>query len=94
MADDAWVFENADRIIQFGSDAYFELAKDPAANKQLQAGPNVIFEYNGEMIAVQIGSVSPPQSQDVLPTQDVSPGKDLSFFSWLLSLVKLFFLGR
>lgn len=94
MADDAWVFENADRIIQFGSDAYFELAKDPTANKQLQAGPNVIFEYNGEMIAVQIGSVSPPQSQDVLPTQDVSPGKDLSFFSWLLSLVKLFFLGR
>jgi Ca-activated chloride channel family protein len=94
MADNVWILENADRIIPFGSDTYFELAKDPAANKQLQAGSNVIFEYNGELIAIQVGSLSTPQSQEVSPIQHTSLGKSMSFFSWLWSWVKLLILGR
>lgn len=93
-ADNVWVLENADKIIPFGSDAYFELAKDPAANKQLQAGSNVIFEYKGDLIAIQVGAPSIPQSQEVFQIQDVPNGKSMSFSSWLWSWIKLFLSGQ
>ncbi|UCF61918.1 MAG: VWA domain-containing protein, partial [Anaerolineaceae bacterium] len=51
--DENWLAGNADHVILFGSDEYFELAKDPSANQILQAGPNVIFEYDGKVVAVQ-----------------------------------------
>ncbi len=59
-ADEGWLEENADRIVRFASEEYFELAKDAAVNQLLQAGPNVVFEHEGKVIAVQA---------DVPPTQ-------------------------
>ncbi len=51
---DAWIAENVsvDRRIDFGSAAYFELAKDPEARAFLQAGNNVLFSYKGKVIQV------------------------------------------
>ncbi len=51
---DAWIAENVsiDRQIDFGSAAYFELAKDPEARGFLQAGNNVLFLYNGKVIQI------------------------------------------
>jgi Ca-activated chloride channel family protein len=42
-----------DRIIPFGSPAYFDLAADPNVRAFLQAGANVIFEHQGEVVLVQ-----------------------------------------
>ncbi len=52
--DEAWIAENlkADRTVEFGSDAYFELAGDPTARAFLQAGNNVLFQHRGETIQV------------------------------------------
>ncbi|MGC9522655.1 MAG: VWA domain-containing protein [Anaerolineae bacterium] len=52
--DEAWITENlkADRTVEFGSDAYFELAGDPTARGFLQAGNNVLFQHRGEIIQV------------------------------------------
>jgi Ca-activated chloride channel family protein len=59
-ADEGWLEENVDRIVRFGSEEYFELAKDAAVNQLLQAGPNVVFEHEGKVIAVQ---ADPPPTQ-------------------------------
>lgn len=50
-----WIQHNiqVDRTIEFGSQAYFELAKDPAARPLLQSGTNVVFAYQGQIVAVQ-----------------------------------------
>lgn len=55
LITDSWIEANiaVDRTIVFASDAYFELALDPALRTYLQSGTNVIFNYNGEVIAVQ-----------------------------------------
>ncbi|HEY4723596.1 MAG TPA: hypothetical protein VII92_17205, partial [Anaerolineae bacterium] len=52
---DEWLAQNikADRQVAFGSDEYFALAKDPAMRSFLQSGVNVIFAYQGQVIAVQ-----------------------------------------
>jgi Ca-activated chloride channel family protein len=42
-----------DRTVDFGSEEYFTLAKDPAARTFLQSGPNVVFNYQGKVISVQ-----------------------------------------
>ena len=42
-----------DRTIGFGSEAYFELAKDPAVRPLLQSGTNLLFDYQGEVISIQ-----------------------------------------
>jgi Ca-activated chloride channel family protein len=42
-----------DRTVEFGSQAYFELAQDPAARPLLQSGTNVVFAYQGQVVAVQ-----------------------------------------
>jgi Ca-activated chloride channel family protein len=49
-----WISANisADRTIQFGSEEYFALARDPAARPFLQSGSNVIFSFQGQVIAV------------------------------------------
>jgi Ca-activated chloride channel family protein len=53
---DEWIDRNieVDRIIEFGSDAYFELAQDPAIRPMLQSGANVVFAHDGEVIAVRV----------------------------------------
>jgi Ca-activated chloride channel family protein len=53
---DEWIDRNieVDRIIEFGSDAYFELAQDPSIRPMLQSGANVVFAHDGEVIAVRV----------------------------------------
>ena len=52
---DEWIDRNieVDRIIEFGSDAYFELAQDAAIRPLLQSGANLVFAHDGEVIAVR-----------------------------------------
>jgi Ca-activated chloride channel family protein len=52
-----------DRTVTFGSYEYFALADDPAIRPFLQSGRNVVFEYKGEVIAVQAGDIEPEQQQ-------------------------------
>jgi Ca-activated chloride channel family protein len=49
-----WIAANigADRTVEFGSEAYFSLARDPDARPFLQSGSNVVFSYQGKIIAV------------------------------------------
>ena len=53
-----WIEHNieVDQVVAFGSDAYFDLAQDPAVRPLLQSGANVIFAYQGQVIAVQDSS--------------------------------------
>jgi hypothetical protein len=50
-----WIERNVgiDQNVIFGSDEYFALAADPAARPFLQSGSNVVFEHQGQVIAVQ-----------------------------------------
>jgi hypothetical protein len=50
-----WLDRNVeiDRTVEFGSKEYFFLASDPEARLSLQSGTNVVFAYNGEVIAVR-----------------------------------------
>ena len=91
-ADEGWLEENADRIVRFASAEYFELAKDAAVNQLLQAGPNVVFEHEGKVIAVQ---ADPPPTQQAPAPQGVSrqePEKLGGLDSFLLDLMR--WLGR
>ena len=91
-ADEGWLEENVDLIVRFASAEYFELAKDAAVNQLLQAGPNVVFEHEGEVIAVQADA--PPAHQTPAP-QGVSrqePEKLGGLDNFLLDL--MYWLGR
>jgi Ca-activated chloride channel family protein len=66
--DERWLVERVDRFIEFASDDYFKLAEDPAANSYLQAGPNVVFEHNGSLIAVTTDPVQSEKTSTVDPT--------------------------
>ncbi|MEW5959948.1 MAG: VWA domain-containing protein [Chloroflexota bacterium] len=50
-----WIKDNikVDRRVPFGSAEYFTLAQDPALRPLLQSGLNVIFSYQGQIIAVE-----------------------------------------
>jgi Ca-activated chloride channel family protein len=92
VADEGWLEENVDRTVRFASEEYFELAKDAAVNQLLQAGPNVVFEHEGEVIAVQ---ADPPPTQQAPAPQDVGhqePEKLGGFDSLLLDVTQ--WLGR
>ncbi len=65
VADEGWLEENVDRTVRFASEEYFELAKDATVNQLLQAGPNVVFEHEGKVIAVQADA--PPTQQTPAP---------------------------
>ncbi len=72
---EAWISDNIkiDRTIDFGSDAYFELAKDPVAQSFLQGGNNVLFQLNSEVVQV-IDEDAPEDSFELsqLPQGDPS----------------------
>jgi Ca-activated chloride channel family protein len=78
-----WISQNVevDRTIDFGSEAYFSLAADPALRPLLQSGPNVIFAHEGQVYAVQDVD-GPDQSQAPLQhpagPQAPSEGNSLS----------------
>jgi Ca-activated chloride channel family protein len=50
-----WIERNLaiDRNVEFGSKEYFALADDPEARPFLQSGPNVVFNYQGQVVSVQ-----------------------------------------
>jgi Ca-activated chloride channel family protein len=66
-----WIENNIkiDRQVTFGSEAYFALADDPAARPYLQSGANVVFAYQGEIIAVH-DPENPPQEWSHSPQQN------------------------
>jgi len=76
---DEWIAGNlkADRTVQFGSEEYFALAADPEARPYLQSGRNVVFAYQGQIIAIQDTSAlsSEPDSPQV-PAHVRSQGPD------------------
>jgi Ca-activated chloride channel family protein len=80
--DEDWMADNVDQVIRFGSDAYFEMAKDASTNQILQAGPNVIFEYDGQIIAVQ---------EDASPMQNATMEREVGFWEWLISMLEWLF---
>ena len=69
---DEWVAANlkADLVVEFGSAEYFALAKDEELQQVLQGGPNMVFHYQGQVIAVRNDA---PQPQTKAPTQQRSP---------------------
>ncbi|MBN1247656.1 MAG: hypothetical protein JXC32_08355, partial [Anaerolineae bacterium] len=87
---EAWIEDNVsvDRQVDFGSQAYFALAADPEARAFLQAGNNVLFRYQGEVIQVvdpeALGAMPDPQGdhldeevqrfQSIMPAQPGLPG--------------------
>jgi Ca-activated chloride channel family protein len=69
---DEWVAANlkADQVVEFGSAEYFALAEDKELQQVLQAGPNVVFHYQGQIISVRNDA---PQLQSKAPVQQRSP---------------------
>jgi Ca-activated chloride channel family protein len=70
--DDGWLELNVkvDRTIEFGSEEYFALAEDPEVRPFLQSGSNVVFGYEGEVVAIRDSVVSksaPGQDQSIAP---------------------------
>ncbi len=96
---EAWIAANikVDREIEFGSEAYFALADDPAARAFLQSGTSVLFNYNGEVVAVYDpkapADVAPEMSPEVSPINQSLPATDndrSDAFAWLRALFALF----
>ena len=69
---DEWVAANlkAERVVAFGSEEYFALAEDKELQQVLQAGPNMVFHYQGQVIAVRNDA---PQPESRAPVQQQSP---------------------
>jgi len=59
-----WISANidADRTVEFGSEEYLTLARDPVARPFLQSGSSVVFSYQGQVIAVTDGSYQAPET--------------------------------
>jgi Ca-activated chloride channel homolog len=72
LVTDEWITDNiqADRVVDFGSEAYFDLAQDAEARAFLQAGSNVLFRYRGEII--QVWDEHGPESAFELQALDTS----------------------
>jgi Ca-activated chloride channel family protein len=97
-----WVASNVevDRIVDFGSDEYWELAADPEARPFLQSGTNVVFAYGDQVIAVRgpeggglavLEGQAPALPDDWTPAGPPSTGSglpvELPFPGWLLFLL-------
>jgi Ca-activated chloride channel family protein len=73
---DGWIAANVqvDRQVTFASEEYFALAADPAVRPLLQSGSNVIFEHEGEIIAVEDPDAPGPEPVQLHPTpQQTAP---------------------
>ena len=91
---EAWIAANikVDREVEFGSEAYFALADDPAARTFLQSGTSVLFGYNGEVVAVRDPNVPVEASPDSQPDNQPVPATSSnrgSAFAWLRDLIAL-----
>jgi Ca-activated chloride channel family protein len=77
--NDEWVGGNVkvDRTVEFGSEAYLDLATDPQARPYLQSGTNVVFDYKGEVIAVRDQGYQPAEPvKSKVPAGSTAPGPD------------------
>jgi len=77
-----------DRTVSFGSDEYFALAGDPEARLLMQSGPDVVFSYRGQVVAVQdsergTGALQEPGLNDVNSQREVQ-----SLDAWLLEVYR------
>ena len=74
-----WLARNVgvDRYIVFGSVEYLALAQDPDARPFLQGGANVVFRYDGQVVAVQ----DTPAGQSGAADAKLAP-------SWLAALAR------
>lgn len=81
LLDGEWLEEHVDAVILFGSDEYFELARDATANQIMQAGPNVVFEFDGRIIAIE---------EDASTMQDGSAGQLVETWNWLWAMLEWF----
>jgi Ca-activated chloride channel family protein len=88
VADEGWLEENVDRTVRFASEEYFELAKDAAVNQFLQAGPNVVFEHEGKVIAVQADALPTQQAPAPEGVDHQEPEKLGGLDSFLLDLMR------
>jgi Ca-activated chloride channel family protein len=89
-----WIEDNIqiDRQVTFGSAEYFALAADPAARPYLQSGSNVVFAYQGQIIAVRDPD-NPPKAQTYF--QDQHPQtQDGSLMSDVFNFVQQLLSGR
>ena len=86
-----WIEDNikVDRQVTFGSSAYFALVDDPVARAYLQSGPNVVFAYKGEVIAV-IDPENPPHEQTYDQPKNFQPG----IISGVYNFIQQFFGSR
>jgi hypothetical protein len=82
-----WIKDNikVDREMTFGSEAYFALADDPEARPYLQSGSNVVFSYNGEVIAV-VDPENPPQAQFFEPEENQQQGAISGIYNFIRQL--------
>jgi len=80
---DEWVAANlkADRVVEFGSAEYFALAKDKELQQVLQGGPNIVFHYQGQVIAVRYDAPQ-PQTKAPLQQQSLSLGSRVLSGIW------------
>jgi Ca-activated chloride channel family protein len=80
---DEWVAANlkADRVVEFGSTEYFALAKDKELQQVLQGGPNMVFHYQGYIIAVR-NDASQPQTKAPVQQRSQSLGSQVLSGIW------------
>jgi len=75
-----WLEDNLppSRLVEFGSEEYFALASDPEVRPYLQSGREVVFSYQGEVIAVsdqKAEIVDQDRLQEVQSTNPALHGK-------------------
>ena len=82
-----WIEDNIkiDREVTFGSEAYFHLADDPETRPYLQSGSNVVFSYNGEVVAV-VDPENPPEAQFVEPEENQQSGAISGIYNFIRHL--------
>jgi len=75
---DEWIANNiqVDRTVEFGSEEYFALAADPEARPFLQSGRNVVFAYQGQVVAVRDASYQVAAPAQKAPSDGQSPAAD------------------
>lgn len=88
-----WIQQNVrpDQVIEFGSEEYLELAKDPAVRPYLQGGANVLFVYGGKVISVR-DSEKAVETKVMVPENTDDAGLS-GLFSLVISLVKQIVVG-
>jgi Ca-activated chloride channel family protein len=91
---EAWIAANIkiDREIEFGSEAYFALADDPAARAFLQSGTSVLFNHNGEVVSVYDPKApveAEPEPQPVNQPVSQTGSRRGGAFAWLRDLIAL-----